>query len=548
MRRGFFLMPFTLPALPKFTFPRLFSRLSARILAIMLLPLVLFMIGLFSVGQYKNVLIRAELEALERQGVVLARSLALAEVDIEGPQQLVPRRDLSPVTMKQLLPLVGYGSILRARVFQPNGQLAADTARDGLSSGLVRLDIKRERKMHHQFEQRILRWLNHLSAYFDNDKPLEVIKHRRLRRASQFEDVANALRGEVRRNVFLNQSRQMVLSVTLPVQDVRMVRGALWLTTSGGHIEKEIKAVQWVFLQIFGFVTLVTIGLAFYLARSITTPIAKLARAADSLRKSHDGSSLARLPNRNDEIGELSQALSEMTDELQRRIQATAGFAADVSHELKNPLTSLRSAVETVARIEDPAQQRKLMDIILADVGRLDRLITDISFASRIDVELNRILPEASDFSSFIENWVLATSQRVKEAPLIWHGYEGDMPLMVRMFGGRIAQILDNLLQNAISFSPKDGVITLRLTADKTHLYVTIEDEGPGIPEAKLEAIFDRFYTERPQNEGFGNHSGLGLSISRQIAQAHNGDISATNRETTGARFCLSLPLSHDKI
>ena len=542
MRRGFSFLS------SKIAFPRLFSRLSARILAIMLLPLVLFMVGLFSVGQYKNVLIKAELEALERQGVVLARSLALAEVDIEGPQPVQPRRNLSPVTMKQLLPLVGYGSILRARVFQPDGKLAADTARDGLSSGLVRLDIKRERKMHDQFEQGILRWLNHISSLIDNDKPLKVIKHRRLRQASQFDDVANALRGEVGRNVFLNQRRQMVLSVTLPVQDVRMVRGALWLTTSGGHIENEIKEVQWVFLQIFGFVTLVTIALAFYLARSITTPIAKLARAADSLRKSHDGTSLARLPNRNDEIGELSHALSDMTGELQRRIQATAGFAADVSHELKNPLTSLRSAVETVSRIEDPAQQRKLMDIILADVGRLDRLITDISFASRIDVELNRILPEASDFTLFLENWVIATKQRVKDVRISWQGFESETPLMVRMFHGRIAQILDNLIQNAVSFSPQDGIITISLKRDKTHLYVVIADEGPGIPEAKLDAIFDRFYTERPENEGFGNHSGLGLSISRQIAHAHNGDVTATNRKQKGASFCLSLPLSRDTI
>lgn len=533
----------------KWKTPRLFSRLSARILAIMLLPLVLFMVGLFSVGQYKNVLIRAELDALERQGVVLARSLALAEADNQLALAQSTQRNLSPETMKQLLPLVGYGSLLRARVFQPDGVLAADTARDGLSSSVVRLNVRRHRNMQHKFSQNILNWLNQATALFGNDKPLRVIPHRRMRQANDFEDVANALKGGIKRNVFLNGRRQMVLSVAVPVQDVRVVRGALLLTTSGGHIEQEIKAVQWVFLQIFASVMLITIGLAIYLARSITTPIAKLANAADMLRNSHDDKPLARLPDRNDEIGELSQALYGMTDELQRRIQATAGFAADVSHELKNPLTSLRSAVETVARIEDATQQRKLMDIILADVGRLDRLITDISLASRIDVELNRTLPEPTDFLAFVENWVTATTQRLPEMRCDWQPDETITgPLYVRIFAGRIAQIMDNLVQNALSFAPKGSVITIRLTKDKTDLYLFIEDQGPGIPADKLDAIFDRFYTERPASEGFGNHSGLGLSISRQIAEAHNGSLQARNLPKSGASFCLRLPLSHDSI
>ena len=528
--------------------PRLFSRLSARILAIMLLPLGLFMVGLFSVGQYKNVLISAELDALERQGVVLARSLALAEVEFENAQNMNPRRNLSKQTMKQLLPLVGYGSELRARVFQPDGIIAADTARDGLSPGLVELNIRRNPDMQDAFGRGVLRGLNHITSYFETGKPLRVFKHRRIRRAREFQDVVGALQGGVNRNVFLNAQRQMVLSVALPVQDVRMVRGAILLTTSGGRIDSEIKAVQWVFLQIFGFVMLVTIGLAFYLARSITSPIAKLANAADQLRRSHDGAPLARLPNRNDEIGDLSAALSEMTNELQRRIQATAGFAADVSHELKNPLTSLRSAVETVSRIEDPTQQRKLMDIILADVGRLDRLITDISLASRIDVELNKTLPEASDLVVFLDSWVSAMRQRTKKVTLAWEKPEEGLEVPVRMFSGRIAQILDNLFHNAESFSPEGGQISVSLAVVKTIVEIRIEDEGQGIPDAKLEAIFDRFYTQRPDTEAFGNHSGLGLSISRQIAEAHNGTLTAHNREKGGACFCLSLPLSHDRL
>ena len=527
--------------------PPLFSRLSARILAIMLLPLVLFMVGLFSVGQYKNVLITAELDALQRQGVVLARSLALAEVDLQQVRQPNTYRNLSPQTMKQLLPLVGYGSELRARVFQPNGALAADTARDGLSSGPVQLRIKRHREMSDRFGNNVIRGLDRLSSFFGRERPLRVRELRRLRQARQFEDVENALTGKVTRNVFLNSQRQMVLSVALPVQDVRVVRGALLLTTSGGGIESEIREVQWVFLQLFLLVTMITVALAIYLARSITTPIAKLANAADQLRSSHDGVPLTRLPSRKDEIGDLSSAFFDMTEELQRRIQATAGFAADVSHELKNPLTSLRSAVETVSRIEDPKQQRKLMDIILADVGRLDRLITDISLASRIDVELNRTLPAPSNMAVFLQNWIDASCQRHPERHLQYEGFDNDAIVLVRMFSGRIAQILDNILHNALSFSPSEGIITVQAGYDDRHVTIMIDDEGPGIPESRLDTIFDRFYSERPQAESFGNHSGLGLSISRQIAEAHQGQLFAENKPAGGARFTLMLPISAEE-
>ena len=250
------------------------------------------------------------------------------------------------------------------------------------------------------------------------------------------------------------------------------------------------------------------------------------------------------MPDRNDEIGELSAALTQMTDELQRRIQATAGFAADVSHELKNPLTSLRSAVETVSRIEDAGQQKKLMDIILADVGRLDRLISDISLASRIDVELHKTLPEAMDIVPFIDNWATASIQRFHDVSISYVGLADKEIVPVRMLPGRIAQILDNILHNAISFSPDGGKIQIKAQVDRSSVSISIEDDGPGIPEAKLNAIFDRFYTERPSTEAFGNHSGLGLSISRQIATAHNGTISAENRNKGGARFILMLPLS----
>ena len=516
------------------------QRLSVRILTIMLLPLTLFLVGLLSVDQYKRVLISAELDALQRQGIVLARSLALAEV--EGRGASFTQRELSRKTMKQLLPLVGYGSVLRARVFQPNGTLAADTARHGMSAGVVQLRRKRHRDMRGHLRETIIGWLDAASALFSNQAPMPIVRERPLMNARDIPDVIHALNGKVRRNVVLNRKGHMVLSVAVPIQDLRVVRGALLVTTSGGHIEGEIRQVQWAFLQIFAVVFLITVGLALYLARSITTPIAKLANAADQLRQSHDDKPLMALPDRKDEIGKLSQALSEMTTELQRRIQATAGFAADVSHELKNPLTSLRSAVETVARIEDPEQQRKLMDVILADVGRLDRLISDISQASRIDVELNKLLPDPSMLDELVSNWVALSKDRHKGVQIEWQADLKDVP--VRIFSSRIVQVLDNILQNAVSFSPDGGRIMVSLIKEDNQAKIIIEDEGPGIPPAKIDAIFDRFYTERPQSESFGNHSGLGLSISRQIAEAHKGVLYAENRSEGGARFVLCLPIA----
>jgi two-component system sensor histidine kinase ChvG len=252
---------------------------------------------------------------------------------------------------------------------------------------------------------------------------------------------------------------------------------------------------------------------------------------------------LRGLPERKDEIGQLSQALSDMTAELQRRIQATAKFAADVSHEIKNPLTSLRSAVETVARIDNPEQQRKLMDVILTDVNRLDRLITDISQASRVDAELTGQTPEPEDITALLESWAEVSRARFGQQRLSYQPYK--KPLMVRMYNTRIIQILDNLLANAMTFHSGDAPILLSVKRIRGQVQISLADKGPGLPPGKEERIFDRFYTERPSSEGFGKHSGLGLSIARQIAIAHGGQLKGASDKSGGAVFTLTLPLAN---
>ena len=517
------------------------SRLTARIMAIMLFPLAIFLVGLLSLDQYRTTLIQSEFVALERQGFTLARSLALSEA---ARDRRAARRQLSPETMTHLLPLVGLGSSLRARVFQPNGLLLADTARRrGLHPNV---EIRRHEKKNWWWQAR-----DHLndmvaaaSGIFSPYDELPEYVEKRRQSAKHYAEVIAALSGEPRRALRVDRRKNLVLSVAVPVQDLRVVRGALMVSIGGGKIEQELANVNIVFLQLFVGVLFVTLGLSLYLARSITTPISRLAAAADKLRQSADMSSrLQRLPHRNDEIGQLSESLIDLTDELQKRIQATASFAADVAHEIKNPLSSLRSATETFSRTKTAAQKRQLLGVILQDVQRLDRLITDISRASRIDHEIMGQNLKLVDFARLINNFVQMRRQTYSEHKLNFDMPE--LPLILRLNESRIVQVLDNVLSNAISFSPKRCTVkfVLRRQESNNTIILDIIDTGPGIPETKLETVFDRFYSERPSDERFGEHSGLGLSIARQIVSAHNGQLTAHNQVEGGACFRLVLPI-----
>jgi two-component system sensor histidine kinase ChvG len=522
--------------------PLRMSRLTARIMAIMVFPLSIFLVGLLSIDQYRTTLIQSEFIALERQGFTLARSLALAEADRD---QQFARRRLSAETMTHLLPLVGLGSSLRARVFQPNGLLLADTARQGR----LRIPVEVKRRVGRSWlghtRDRLNNAMNNASSFLSFADDLPIYVERRRQRADHFPEVLAALSGEPRRALRQDTGGELVLSVAVPIQDLRLVRGALLVSISGGKIERELANVNIAFLQLFLIVLIVTVGLSLYLARSITRPISRLASAADQLRRSGDMSRrLQKLPHRNDEIGHLSDALLAMTDELQRRIQATAAFAADVAHEIKNPLSSLRSAAETISLIKDPAQQQKLMNVILLDVSRLDRLITDISQASRVDTEIIGQDGEQIDFAALLNNFIKLRRQSFADHKLVLA--KPEQPIMVFGQDGRIVQVLDNLLSNAVSFSPKGAEIIFDLStkASPAQAVLQILDEGPGIPENRLETVFHRFYSERPKGESFGDHSGLGLSIAKQIIEGHDGSLVASNRYTGGACFTLTLPLA----
>jgi two-component system, OmpR family, sensor histidine kinase ChvG len=254
-----------------------------------------------------------------------------------------------------------------------------------------------------------------------------------------------------------------------------------------------------------------------------------------------------RLPERRDEIGMLARALSDMSLALRARIDATEAFAADVTHELKNPLASLRSAVDALGHVRDPDAQAQLLAIVADDVRRLDRLISDISEASRLDAQLSRATFEPVDVEAMLAAMVAQRETRgVARGVRVRLDARDNGELHVLGEGARLERVFANLIDNAISFSPDGGVVTVAARRDRSMLEVRVEDEGPGVPEAAREAIFQRFHSVRPTQEGFGAHSGLGLAIARTIVDAHQGQIGVEARDDrlSGARFLVRLPLA----
>ena len=375
-------------------------------------------------------------------------------------------------------------------------------------------------------------------------------------RANDYREVTVALAGIQGAAVRRHQAGGMVISVSVPVQRYRQVVGALMLSRGSEEIESAMRAIRIDILQVFGVAFAVTILLSVYLAATIARPLRRLALAAQRVR-SGSGRDVAMpdFANRRDEIGDLGRDLRAMTEALWQRMDAIERFAADVAHEIKNPLTSLRSAVETVARVEDPEQQKKLMSIILDDVARLDRLISDISDASRLDAELSRDPPTVIDLRVALQ--ALVDIQTTTSGAHIVLDLEPGADLSVCAFEDRLGQVFRNIIANAQSFSPRDGKIivaaTRRARRGGALITVTVDDQGPGIPEANLDSIFKRFYSDRPtqgpdgESQKFGTHSGLGLSISRQIVEAAGGQVWAENRRNpdgriAGARFVVEFP------
>ena len=525
---------------------RRFSRLTLRILAIGIFPLATIFGGLMYLGVYERSLVDGRLLALGTEARMIAGALGETAVPPGDPETT----EIEIETARKVLRRLVRPTRVRARLFGRDGVLIADSRALLERGGAVR----QETLPPPEGPSRVLGVLSDVYDWFffllsQGRDRAAVYRETPYESAADYEEVRLALGGDDASMVRVSERDRLILSFAIPVQRYKNIYGALMLSISSAGIDRSVREVRQDIVQVFGIVFILSLLLSFYLARAISQPIARLAAAADRMRRLRTRSAvMPAFPDRRDEIGDLSAALGDLTTELFDRMDAIERFAADVSHELKNPLSSLRSAVETAARIDDPEKQKRLMAVIEQDVDRLDRLITDIANASRLDAELARLAPGPVDLRRLLHTLeeVYRTSAKDGAAGIRLELPESDS-LIAQAVEDRLVQVLRNLVANAESFSPPDGTIRIAAAAGKSSVTVTVEDEGPGIAPGKEEEIFERFYSERPADEAFGQHSGLGLSISRQIVEAVGGALRAENipgpdGSVVGARFTITLP------
>jgi two-component system sensor histidine kinase ChvG len=527
---------------------RWFSPLTRRILVVNVLPLAILVAGILYLDEYRDGLVESELASLETQAQIFAGALGEGAIGTrpDGGQFILP--DVSRPMLRRLV----SPTRTRARVFNSTGAPVADSRFLVGPGGQVEIEAlppPAEESVATSVLVGLYDTLLSLLPDLRSDSPLPVEPGLD---AEAFAPAAAALGGAVATARWIADDGSLHLGAAAPIQRFKQVLGAVLVTADSAEIDAAVRAVRFDILRVFALVLTVTVALSFYLAGTIARPVRRLADAADIVRGGHgEADAIPDFTRRRDEIGDLSGSLRDMTDALWQRVEANERFAADVAHEIKNPLTSLRSAVETAARVRDPAQQAQLMEIIQDDVRRLDRLISDISDASRLDAELARGETERIDLGRLLQALVQVHTTAGGDRKTVDLVYRGEEPgrCVVNGIEGRLVQVFQNLITNAVSFSPPTGRIVLSVERDRADAVVTVQDEGPGIPPDSLESIFERFYSERPEGETFGRHSGLGLSISRQIVEAHKGTIFAENvlrrdGSRAGARFVVRLPLA----
>jgi len=532
---------------------RLVSPLLRRILLVNALPLALLVAALLYLDQYQAGLLEADVQALREQARIYAGALgesAVKESDPDNPE-------LQPDQARPLLRrLTEPTPNAQARLYAPDGRLIADSrVREGAGGAVVTEPLP----------PAIVRSPVMETVGTVYDKLMSLVPRKSQGPFVEISPAAGAdWQPDVKEELRMTSSttgRQMppyirrtaedrlLVTVAEPVLRNRHTVGIVLLTREAREVDESLLAVRMSIMGLFGLALVLTVALSWYLSLTIARPILRLAGAAHEMREGRGRASTVPSPllRRRDEVGELAHALAESATALWARMDATERFAADVAHEIKNPLSSIRSAIETLPRIQDPGRRAQLLAIISDDVGRLDRLISDISDASRVDAELSRAATEPLDVVQILR--ILAEihdATRGERDPVLALDVPA-APLLVRAVEGRLVQVLRNLIGNARSFSPPGGRILLRVRDAGAMAEVAVEDEGPGIPAAKLEHVFDRFYSERPAGEEFGQHSGLGLSISRQIVEGLKGSIAAENRlddagRVVGARFVVRLP------
>jgi two-component system sensor histidine kinase ChvG len=508
------------------------SRLGGFILALNLLSLFILLSGALALNEWNRGLIEARQETLTAQAELLANVLSR-----NGATTGEPTPAFDPVEASRQLVDTFIPNGQRARLFDIDGLPVADSYSVTEAIPGQALPPARPAGTPPPRED--------AARVTTNARNLE-----QARRALATE-VEGALGGQAQAGVRRSESGDRVVSVSIPVRHVEQVLGVL--TLEAGDVDETVTAQRWALMP-FALVALaVNLLGSLLLHLFVARPIMRLSTAADAVRLQRARAiSLPDLDGRKDEIGDLARSLETMTETLSDRMDAIEAFAADVSHEIKNPLTSIRSALETLPLVKTEAQREKLTNLLQQDVRRLDRLITDISNASRLDAELNRDHPRVIDLTALLTEitGVYAAGHAPGQPQVVFTPAPGD-PVRVTGRDGPLGQVFRNLIDNARSFSPPDGVVQISLIRDEIDpgrpIRIRIDDQGPGIPPDNLETVFERFYTSRPRGTAFGANSGLGLSIVRQIVEAHGGVVLASNRtdgdrHVVGARFEVALP------
>lgn len=534
------------------------------------IALVILMLGVLYLGQSQNNLIEAKLATFQSEIELVSTAIsqgAVEEVITPPPTILDPPGTEMRLNLNQASKMVrrmSHTMNKRIRLFGKDGQLLADSHQLKGPGGTIQIiDLE---PVDHSLDS--IQILKQFTAFIIGFLPDRRILPRypdiEITRADHNPDAQQALKGHVSLSAWTDKNNSILLSAAAPIYGEEDIMGGVLLTRVARDIEEGILNVWWDILRVFLGTLLITILLSIYLSGAIGRPLKRLARAAERIRSGHSTSEdIPDLSHRHDEIGELSVVLKDMTEALWQRMDSIERFAADVSHELKNPLTSLKSAVETAAIVKKKEDREKLMGIIKHDVERLDRLITDISHASRLDTELSREIYQPVSINKIlynildvyqtplerqkpINNGLLNITPPQKNINIVLDIQEDAEQMMVIGIEMRLSQVFQNLLNNALSFSPEKTSIKIQAVHRLNAVVITIEDEGSGIPESKLDTIFERFYSERPDYEDYGRHSGLGLSICKQIIEAHDGRIFAENRKDLsgkilGAKFTVIL-------
>ena len=553
----------------QFLFTLSFSSLTRRIVSLNIAGLLALVASILYLSQFRAGLIDARAQSLLVQAEIIAGAIAASAtvqtntitIDPErlldlkagesyaGPDEYSPLDfPINPERVAPVLRTLISPTKTRARIYDPNGALLLDSR---TLENVLRFDLPPPTGQPGIVGRAMIAirtWLNR------GDLPL--YKELGPENGNGYEEVANALKGQKRSMVRVNSRGEVIVSVAVPVLRSRAINGVLMLSTQGDDIDQMVTAERLAILKVGGVASAVMIVLSLLLASTIAGPVRRLADSAERVRRRiKTRVEIPDFTRRRDEIGHLSGALRDMTGALYNRIEAIEMFAADVAHELKNPLTSLCSAVETLPLARSDSSRARLLEVIEHDVKRLDRLISDISDASRLDAELQRQDMAPVDLRRLLTTLTsVANETRLGHDVAVEARFEGRSSSDIFLVPGhdsRLGQVISNLLSNAQSFSEPGGKVRILCRRARSEIEIVVDDDGPGIRPDALERVFERFYTDRP-HQGFGQNSGLGLSISKQIIDAHGGRIWAENRlgrkgsdgEPTiaGARFVVRLP------